>query len=94
MRGFQGSGLWGCVAFDVYHQNMKLLRFRVKGLNVYHYNIKLLKSGHPRSVEVFFGFDRYLYMVQTYRPLSSSFYGLYLESYKVIPKRNYLGAYG
>ena len=23
-----------------------------------------------------------------------SFYGLYLESYKVIPKRNYLGAYG
>ena len=22
------------------------------------------------------------------------FYGLYLESYKVIPKRNYLGAYG
>ena len=29
----------------------------------------------------------------THRPLSSSFvYGLYLESYKVIPKRNYLGA--
>ena len=22
------------------------------------------------------------------------YYGLYLESYKVIPKRNYLGAYG
>ena len=30
----------------------------------------------------------------THRPLSSSFYGLYLESYKVIPRRNYLGAYG
>ena len=31
----------------------------------------------------------------THRPLSSSFYyGVYLESYKVIPKRNYLGAYG
>ena len=25
---------------------------------------------------------------------SSFFYGLYSESYKVIPKRNYLGAYG
>ena len=33
-------------------------------------------------------------MFITHRPLSSSFYGLYLESYKVIPKRNYLGAYG
>ena len=30
----------------------------------------------------------------THRPLSSSFYGLYSESYKAIPKRNYLGAYG
>ena len=30
-----------------------------------------------------------------HRPLSSSFfYGLYLGSYKVIPKRKYLGAYG
>ena len=31
----------------------------------------------------------------TNRPLSSSFFdGLYLESYKVIPKRNSLEAYG
>ena len=30
----------------------------------------------------------------TRRPLSSSFYGLFKESYKVISKRNYLGAYG
>ena len=30
----------------------------------------------------------------THRPLSSSFLGLYFESYKVIPKRNCLGAYG
>ena len=31
----------------------------------------------------------------THRPLSSSLsYGLYLEPYKVIPKRTYLGAYG
>ena len=29
----------------------------------------------------------------THRPPSGSVYGLYLESYKVIPKRNYLGAY-
>ena len=28
----------------------------------------------------------------THRPLSSSFLCSYLESYKVIPKRNYLGA--
>ena len=31
--------------------------------------------------------------VLAYRPLSSSFLWLYLESYKVIPNRNYLGAY-
>ena len=29
-----------------------------------------------------------------HRPLSSSFCSLYLESYKVIPRRSYLGAYG
>ena len=28
----------------------------------------------------------------THRPHSSSFWGSYLESYKVIPKRNYYGA--
>ena len=30
----------------------------------------------------------------THRPLSSSFLWFFLESYKVTPKRNYLGAYG
>ena len=30
----------------------------------------------------------------THRPQVVPFYGLFLESYKVIPKRNYLGAYG
>ena len=30
----------------------------------------------------------------THRLHSSSFWGSYLESYKVIPKRNYFGAYG
>ena len=30
----------------------------------------------------------------THRPHSSSFWGSYLEFYKVIPKRNYYGAYG
>ena len=30
----------------------------------------------------------------THRPLIVPFYGLYLESYELIPKRNYLGAYG
>ena len=30
----------------------------------------------------------------THRPQVVPFYGLFLESYKVIPQRNYLGAYG
>ena len=30
----------------------------------------------------------------THRPLRVPFCGSYLESYKVLPKRNYLGAYG
>ena len=34
------------------------------------------------------------FRVSTYRPLNRSFCGLYLESYKVIPKSNYYGAYG
>ena len=33
-------------------------------------------------------------ILPTHRLLSSSFYGSYLESYKVIPKRNNHGAYG
>ena len=33
-------------------------------------------------------------VLPTHRPLSSSFYGSYLESYTGIPKRNYFGAYG
>ena len=33
--------------------------------------------------------------IPTHRPLSSSlFMGLYVEPYKVVPTRNYLGAYG
>ena len=34
-------------------------------------------------------------LAPTHRPQSSSFFlGLYLESYEVIPNRNYLGAHG
>ena len=35
-----------------------------------------------------------LRVAPTHRPLSSSLLGLSLESYKGIPKRNYLGAHG
>ena len=35
-----------------------------------------------------------LHIILPIGPEVVRFYGLYVESYKVIPKRNYLGAYG